>query len=464
MSTRFVIVLAGKESNSENIYRRLDMKKRIWTVLMACLLVGLLGTSFAEISSNFELYKYEAGVELNEVKLIQIALINDDLLEADHITSRYDSETEKAVLAFQKKYDLTADGVAGTETLNKMTTLELFPVLTKDIYKNGMEDPEVINLQRALKAEGYLDVNEYTTYYGMLTVEAVKAFQKDHNMVADGIIGIDTVALLSEMGYALSADENTVTAMAKMTVGNLSKPSYRNGTNHSDVITIQKVLDAEGCFDYDGYTTYYGSVTEKGVKAFQAKYGIEADGVVGKTTIKKFVELGYVTNDMSVSRGVGSKQYGEIISWYDIRGTFTRGETVLKIEDFYTGRTFDILVTYGTNHADVEPLTAQDSATVKSLWGGEFGWDRRPVLVHYNGEVYAGSMNGMPHAGLENKPEGEYVSNRSGNFGYGYNMDLVKGNNVDGVICLHFKDSKLHAGNKSDARHQQAVRIAAGLE
>ena len=40
------------------------------------------------------------------------------------------------------------------------------------------------------------------------------------------------------------------------------------------------------------------------------------------------------------------------------------------VEDYNTGKKFKLIRTGGTNHADVEPLTAADTATMKSIWGG----------------------------------------------------------------------------------------------
>ena len=38
----------------------------------------------------------------------------------------------------------------------------------------------------------------------------------------------------------------------------------------------------------------------------------------------------------------------------------------------------------GTNHADSEALTLNDTNIIKSIWGG-FSWSRRPVIVNVNG-------------------------------------------------------------------------------
>ncbi len=59
------------------------------------------------------------------------------------------------------------------------------------------------------------------------------------------------------------------------------------GTSGASVETIQKLLKAEGLFTYPTATGYYGSITEKAVKAYQEKNGLPASGIVDQATIKK---------------------------------------------------------------------------------------------------------------------------------------------------------------------------------
>ena len=38
---------------------------------------------------------------------------------------------------------------------------------------------------------------------------------------------------------------------------------------------------------------------------------------------------------------------------------------------------------------------------MKSIYGGDWSWERRPVIITVNGRKLAASMAGMPHAGVE---------------------------------------------------------------
>jgi hypothetical protein len=55
--------------------------------------------------------------------------------------------------------------------------------------------------------------------------------------------------------------------------------------------SLQEVLDLEDCFDYPEYTGNFYSITLRGVKCFQEKYGIPDTGYVGPMTRAKLNEL-----------------------------------------------------------------------------------------------------------------------------------------------------------------------------
>lgn len=136
----------------------------------------------------------------------------------------------------------------------------------------------------------------------------------------------------------------------------------------------------------------------------------------------------------------------EVLHWNEAKQVIPRG-AVVTIEDVYTGKTFQVKRTFGTNHADVEALTTSDTQMIKRIWGG-FSWERRPVIVHTNGRMLAASLAGMPHAGDS--------------------LDAVAGNGMSGVIDLHFVGSRRHKeGNIAavvDPQHQAAIKVAANYK
>jgi len=126
-----------------------------------------------------------------------------------------------------------------------------------------------------------------------------------------------------------------------------------------------------------------------------------------------------------------------------------------------TGKSFYLRRTFGHNHADVEPLTKEDAAIIKEIWGGKWNWERRAVVVETGGYVLAGSMTAFPHAGRDDKPAVLVCDNLSGGYGRGQNLDAVKGNGVDGHMDIHFLNSLTHETNVMQKVHQDAVAKAA---
>lgn len=151
------------------------------------------------------------------------------------------------------------------------------------------------------------------------------------------------------------------------------------------------------------------------------------------------------------------------LDWFDeVQFLFPRDSdaTVLDVE---TGKSFRVRRTFGTNHADVEPLSTEDSRIIKEIWGGSWSWQRRAVVVKpdVGGHIIAGSMTGYPHAGLDRYPALAIINNRSGGFGTGQNLDVIKGNDADGHLDIHFLNSRTHGTNVMQQEHQNMVQKAA---
>ena len=333
------------------------------------------------------------------------------------VDSTFGSGTYAAVKAFQKKYNLTADGVAGSETLKKLDSAYKNADSDKDddSLRKGATGSAVKNLQTKLKKLGF-----YNAYvdgsYGDTTVAAVKAFQKKYNLTADGVAGSETLKKL-DTAYK-NADSNTST----------DDDSLRKGATGTAVKTLQTNLKKLGF-----YTAYvdgsFGSTTERAVKAFQKKYGLTADGVAGSATLKKI--------ESAVASASSGKITTERLDWFNGGKYVIPNGAVFQIKDVSTGLIFSARRQSGGNHMDAEPLTAEDTAILKKINGGTFSWRRRAVLVKYNGHVYAASIYSEPHG-----------------------TNTILDNNFDGQFCLHFYGSKTHGTDRVDADHQKCVEQA----
>lgn len=171
--------------------------------------------------------------------------------------------------------------------------------------------------------------------------------------------------------------------------------------------------------------------------------------------------------EADLSEGVPKKEEVariETINWWsEANKVFARG-VIAEVEDVYSGKKFMIKRTTGTNHADCETLTKEDTKIMKEIWGG-YTWERRPIVIEVNGRKLAASMAGMPHAGIDSAPALAVINKRSGGYGKGQNLDFIKNNEMNGVFDVHFPGSTRHMDRKAkavvDPEHQKAIQVAA---
>jgi|GEM_PF-1278924 len=164
---------------------------------------------------------------------------------------------------------------------------------------------------------------------------------------------------------------------------------------------------------------------------------------VARTPAKKAPVIAKTSGTVSRSKYSGRAQ-GELIPWDEAAGLLARGESAAVI-DVDTGYTFNIKRKGGTNHADCEPLTKDDTAIMKKIYGS-WSWNRRAVVVSVDGKNIAASMAGMPHG-----------------------SQTLTGNGFAGHFDIHFLDSMTHGSSYTksgkpmvDSQHQAMVKKAAG--
>ena len=163
---------------------------------------------------------------------------------------------------------------------------------------------------------------------------------------------------------------------------------------------------------------------------FQQRNGLSVTGNVNSKTLS--------TLNSSNAKKAKTEKTGkaEELKWFSGGSNKIPKRATFKIKDIRTGKVFTVRRWSGYNHIDAEPLTKSDTNTLKSIYGG-WSWRRRPILVKYNGHVYAASMNGMPHG-----------------------TSTISNNGFDGHFCIHFSGSKTHGTKRVDGEHQNCVRTA----
>jgi len=131
---------------------------------------------------------------------------------------------------------------------------------------------------------------------------------------------------------------------------------------------------------------------------------------------------------------------GQLLAWPAVAAAFPVGSRA-SVTDWATGRTFTVVRWGGRLHADVEPAKAADAVTLRAIYGGNWSWARRPIVVTLpDGIRAAASMNGMAHGG-----------------------GSISGNAFPGHFCLHFLGSEVHRSGRIDEAHLFAILTAAGL-
>jgi len=279
----------------------------------------------------------------------------------------------------------------------------------------------------------------------------------------------------SESEGIQAAEEGNISRGGERLIQEMSPAGgiLKKGSRSEEVTKLQQNLQKLGFFNAEP-TGYFGEITRLAVINFQKSNSLVPDGVAGAKTlslIEEAVNNPQITAQMADLAEVQSSNAifaaedtakGEIqlIPWFGEAENIYSIGSVATVIDVYTGLSMQVKRTYGYNHADVETLTAEDTEILRTIAGGEWNWTRRPVIVEINGYRIAGSMTAMPHAGRDDMPANAYVDGRSGGYGYGANLDAVKGNGMDGQFDIHFYGSKTHSSNRVNEAHQNAIQIA----
>jgi peptidoglycan hydrolase-like protein with peptidoglycan-binding domain len=134
--------------------------------------------------------------------------------------------------------------------------------MAEPVLRKGSTEPEVRDLQEALKALGH-DPGPIDGVFGSRTEDAVRAFQQAKGIAVDGIVGRVTWINIDE------ADQ--------------SEPVLRVGSTGLPVRRLQSRMSAVG-FEMGGVDGVFGARTDTAVRDLQQRSGLTVDGVVGPKT------------------------------------------------------------------------------------------------------------------------------------------------------------------------------------
>jgi len=234
------------------------------------------------MSDEAKEYTVYIGTEGTDVEQLQTRLY--ELGYLNKVTSYFGTDTEAAVKEFQRRNGLYDDGNVGKLTREKLYSADAKPLS----FYLGDENEEIRKYQQKLYELGYLTTKP-DGKYGSDTVLAVKHFQDNNGIIADGYIGPATRELLM--------------------LGNAEAYCIKTGDRGADVENIQTYLKKLKYLKT--VTGYFGSDTYDAVINFQKRNGLVADGKVGSQTISKLLsDSAKSWNGSSSGSGSGSKSGG----------------------------------------------------------------------------------------------------------------------------------------------------------
>ena len=215
------------------------------------------------------------------------------------------------VRAFQKQFNLTADGAVGRQTWYKISYIYVsvkdLAELTSEgevssgtlsdgtwggtVLRTGSTGSAVEQLQFWLNtlAQYTSSIPSVTVdgVFGSGTAAAVRAFQRKYGLTVDGVVGRTTWTEVYDQFRSIQSDNGTPNAYPGT--------ALRQGSSGQNVRLVQfwlkiarTVYSSLNNITVDGI---FGSSTAAAVRRFQTYFGLTSDGVVGRTTWNKLYEV-----------------------------------------------------------------------------------------------------------------------------------------------------------------------------
>lgn len=209
--------------------------------------------------------EWKEGMSSFKIKELQQLLKEKGFFTYPQATGYFGPITEEAVKAFQQAVNLPATGIVDDATYAKLKSAPA----SNDTLAIGSRGAAVSDLQRRLKQLGYFRYPQITGYYGAVTADAVKQFQRANGLPATG-----------------RADRATLERLKQKEEGSSPSPSaaLTVGARGDEVRKLQQQLKQLGYFTYSDITGYYGVLTADAIRRFQRDNGLPVTGAVDNQT------------------------------------------------------------------------------------------------------------------------------------------------------------------------------------
>ena len=183
--------------------------------------------------------------------------------------------------------------------------------------KKGDSGPEVVQLQKTLQAAGYFG-GKATGFYGSLTRAAVKKFQADNNLKADGIVGPKTLSALKG-----KPEDASIEAAGKISPNvDRPSPSPTATENTNELEDTTKTQPQEPLFQEPSLPPFKTETPEDKKSELPPQRLVNPpDNTQGKMTLKKTI-YGNISPKSIVYSGAGlffaqNMMYSHTITVYD---------------------------------------------------------------------------------------------------------------------------------------------------
>lgn len=247
----------------------------------------------------------------------------------------YGSGTMASVSAFQKKNNLSVDGLVGSKTYTR--------IFSSSAVSNTTTPEQPSNPGGS--DSGSTDTGTYTSLSLGATGTAVKNMQK----------------ALKDLGYNVSADGN-FGAQTKIAVTAFQKLNGLTADGVAGALTQEKLFSGSA-----------------------VKYDSSADTNV------------IITDDTGKADGPGTSEVKCLYWFTEVKPNIRSGQHI-TVFDPATNLQWTLRLYSLGHHADSEPLTATDTAIMYKAFGYTNTWTPKPVYVKLpNGTWTLASMHNVPH-------------------------------------------------------------------
>lgn len=200
-----------------------------------------------------------------------------------NVDGSFGPATEAQVMAFQRLFGLTVDGVVGPSTWRHI--MEQHSLLDADAYPGvalrvGSRGNDVLRVQQHLNsiATRYPSIPTVAAdgVFGNLTATSVREFQRHFGLTTDGVVGKQTWdAIMKEYRNPTYPRTQFTRTLREGDRGDQVRLMQNYLVALSNSYPSIPKITADGAF---------GPATAQAVRAFQELYGLQADGVIGPDT------------------------------------------------------------------------------------------------------------------------------------------------------------------------------------